>query len=127
MNQSNLKILVDGIKAIFGSRGGRTVFVELYADLETRFARNAHPDRLVAKASKRDVVVSNRRLVDVDRRYRLNSGGDFPFPSGERGGRRGRNVPPSGWGARCATDALSQARTSIGLVRLGPPAAPAPS
>lgn len=79
-DQPGDRTFIDRIKGIFESRGGRTVFVELRADLETRLARNAHPDRLAAKASKRDVAASNRRLVDVEGRYRLNSGGDFPFP-----------------------------------------------
>jgi hypothetical protein len=71
---------IEGLKGLFESRGGRTVFVELWADLETRLQRNGHPDRLSAKASKRDVESSSRRLVEFDRRYRLTSGGDFPFP-----------------------------------------------
>jgi hypothetical protein len=71
---------IEGLKAIFESRGGRTVFVELWSDLETRLARNGHPDRLAAKASKRDVASSGRRLVEIENRYRLSSGGHFPFP-----------------------------------------------
>ena len=71
---------IEGLKALFESRGGCTVFVELWADLETRLERNGHPDRLSAKASKRDVESSSRRLVEFDERYRLTSGGDFPFP-----------------------------------------------
>ena len=71
---------IEGLKATFESRGGRTVFVELWADLETRLERNGHPDRLAAKASKRDVAASGRRLVEFHNRHRLSSGGDFPYP-----------------------------------------------
>jgi len=71
---------IEGLKALFESHGGRTVFVELWADLETRLERNGHPDRLSAKASKRDVESSSLRLIEFDKRYRLTSGGDFPFP-----------------------------------------------
>jgi cytidylate kinase len=74
------RAFIGGLKALFESRGGRAVFVELWADLETRLERNAHPDRLAAKASKRDVEASSRRLVEFDERYRFSSGGDFPFP-----------------------------------------------
>ncbi len=71
---------IEELKGLFESRGGNTVFVELWSDLETRLERNGHPDRLAAKASKRDVESSSRRLVELDERYRLSSGGDFPFP-----------------------------------------------
>lgn len=71
---------IERLKSLFESRGGRAVFVELWADQETRLERNGHPDRLSAKASKRDVASSNRRLIEFDERYRLTSGGDFPFP-----------------------------------------------
>ena len=70
----------EGLKSLFESRGGRAVFVELWADQETRLERNRHPDRLSAKPSKRDVASSSRRLIEFDGRYRLTSGGDFPYP-----------------------------------------------
>ena len=71
---------IESTKTIFESRGGRAVFVELWSDLETRLARNASPDRLAAKPSKRDIGSSNRRLVEIESTYRLSSGGDFPYP-----------------------------------------------
>lgn len=74
------RAFIEGIKSLFESRGGRTVFVELWADQKTRLERNGHPDRLSAKASKQDVASSDRRLVEADERYRLTSGGDFPYP-----------------------------------------------
>jgi len=70
---------VQGLKATFEERGGRAVFAELRADLETRLDRNGSPDRLAAKASKRDLMKSRERLLDADARYRLASEGDFPF------------------------------------------------
>ena len=47
---------VEKQKSVFESRGGRTVFVELQADLETRIARNESQLRLSSKPSKRDVA-----------------------------------------------------------------------
>jgi hypothetical protein len=70
---------VSSLKAIFDMRGGRTVFVELWADLETRLARNATEFRLLHKPSKRDVELSKRRLLDHEQRYQLSSDGRFPF------------------------------------------------
>ncbi len=69
---------VDWLMDTFASRAGRTVFVELTADLQTRLARNGTPLRLLEKPSKRDVEASNARLLEADERYRMNSDGDFP-------------------------------------------------
>jgi hypothetical protein len=63
----------------FVSRGGRVVYAELTADLETRLRRNASPSRLREKPSKRDVESSNARLVEAGHRHRMNSDGNFPF------------------------------------------------
>ena len=69
---------VDWLMDTFASRAGRTVFVELTADLQTRLARNGTPLRLLEKPSKRDVDASNARLLKADQRHRMNSVGDFP-------------------------------------------------
>lgn len=71
---------VEKVRSIFLSRGGRSVFVELWADLDTRLARNATELRLQAKPSKRDVDASSRRLLQHDREYRFTSDGGFPLP-----------------------------------------------
>ena len=70
---------VEKQKAVFAAEGGRAVFVELQAPLETRIARNESALRLSAKPSKRDVLASRERLVAADSAYQLDSGGDFPF------------------------------------------------
>ena len=67
-------------KAVFESRGGRAVFVELWADLEMRLTRNRTELRLAAKPSKRDVEESEKRLLRADQEYQLVSEGSFPFP-----------------------------------------------
>jgi hypothetical protein len=71
---------VEETMAVFQTHGWRTVFVELWADLDTRLERNATAARLAEKPSKRDVAASNARLLDLDRRHRLTSDGAFPFP-----------------------------------------------
>lgn len=71
---------IDETRALFGRHGVRTVFVELFADLQTRLSRNETPERLLAKPSKRDVASSRERLLANDSRYVLNSRDDFPFP-----------------------------------------------
>jgi hypothetical protein len=76
---SDLKF-VEKQKATFESNGGRAVFVELTADLETRLSRNASEPRISAKPSKKDVEASRQRLLENDQAYQLDSRGVFPFP-----------------------------------------------
>ena len=70
---------VEAIRDLFESHGGRVVYPELWADLETRLERNEHPDRLEEKASKRNVESSRANLIRTERRHRTSSDGDFPF------------------------------------------------
>jgi hypothetical protein len=71
---------VEKQKGIFESHGGKVVFVELTADLETRLTRNASEPRMSAKPSKQDVEASRQRLLENDEAYQLDSRGTFPFP-----------------------------------------------
>lgn len=79
-DQPGDRAVVDRMRAVFAERGGRTVFVELFADQETRLQRNESALRLAEKRSKRNVTASRERLLAIDRDYRLNSDGDFPLP-----------------------------------------------
>ena len=55
-------------------------FVELVAPQEIRLERNSTENRLKNKASKRDVQASNNRLINDDKKYRLESlPGEIPF------------------------------------------------
>lgn len=65
--------------AAFLERGGRVLFVELEASLETRIARNRTENRKHHKVLKRDEEFSERLLHEGETR-RCNSNGDFPFP-----------------------------------------------
>jgi AAA domain len=68
---------VDEYAAPFRSRGGRVLFVELEATQEERLRRNESEFRLAEKPSKRDVVASRERLLEIDAKYQLNSNGRF--------------------------------------------------
>jgi hypothetical protein len=70
---------VEKQKSVFESAGGRVVFVELIADLETRLLRNASELRMSAKPSKQDVAASRQRLLANEEAYQLDSRGSFPF------------------------------------------------
>jgi hypothetical protein len=72
---------VNATRQTFQEHGWRCVFAELHADLDTRLARNATPDRIAAKPSKRDVAASAARLTALDQQYRLTSDGNFPWPA----------------------------------------------
>ena len=75
------KKLVDGYVEIVESRGGTVRYVELYASQVERLARNATPDRLDAKRSKRDVEASNGWLRDADEQRLLNTTSDHELKS----------------------------------------------
>ena len=61
------------LKDLYEQNGGHFYFVELFADVETRLARNETPHRMERKPSKRDVAWSRANLLDGAAKYRLNS------------------------------------------------------
>ena len=66
--------------APFIEAGRRIVMVELYADLETRLARNGTAYRLSEKKSKRDLAWSDDNVRGLER-YQMNTG--VPSPADE--------------------------------------------
>ena len=73
----------DYIKSVadkFEASGGTVYYVELVADREVRIERNKSENRLKNKASKRDIVVSEDRMLREETKYRLVSNeGEIPF------------------------------------------------
>ncbi len=64
----------------FESTGGRVYYVELVADRAVRIERNKSENRLNNKPSKRDVVLSEDRMLREETKYRLVSNeGEIPF------------------------------------------------
>ena len=64
----------------FEATGGNVYYVELVADQAVRLERNRTENRLRNKASKRNLAVSQERLLWEDSRYRLVSReGEIPF------------------------------------------------
>lgn len=64
---------IEHVKEIFEPYGTEFYYVELTASQEVRLARNETENRLKNKASKRNVELSNSRLIRDDARYRLVS------------------------------------------------------
>ena len=69
---------VKRLSGIFESSGGRVVYPELWADLETRLTRNESAQRLEAKSSKRNLAAPREYIIDVEARHQLSSDGQFP-------------------------------------------------
>ena len=73
----------DYIKSVtdrFEVTGGTIYYVELVADRAVRIERNKTENRLKNKASKRDIVLSEDRMLREETKYRLVSkDGEIPF------------------------------------------------
>ena len=73
---------LESVKQIFGLPDEDIYYVELLAPQEVRLARNCTENRLKNKASKRNLEISNQRLLNDDLRYRCESlPGEIPFPN----------------------------------------------
>lgn len=68
------------VTGIFEKHGAQVYYAELVAPQEVRLQRNETENRLKHKASKRDLEKSRQRLLNDDRKYRLESlEGEIPF------------------------------------------------
>jgi len=72
-NEPEEREYITSLQRQFEQSGGRFIFVELSADLDTRLARNETPHRMERKASKRDVAWSKADILRSDQQYKLNS------------------------------------------------------
>ena len=71
---------VNHIVGIFEEQGAQIYCVELVAPLEIRLQRNETENRLIHKASKRDLAASRARVIRDDANHRLESlPGEIPF------------------------------------------------
>jgi len=71
------KIYIDKLTQIFYNVNAEVFYVELFADFEVRKERNKSEFRLNKKPSKNDVISSEKRFIETETRYRLNSNNDF--------------------------------------------------
>lgn len=71
---------LEHVKQIFEPYGTEFYYVELIAPQEIRLKRNVSENRLKNKASKRDIEISNQRLIRDDLNHRCVSyEGEIPF------------------------------------------------
>ena len=71
---------LEHVKSIFAPYGTEFYYVELIAPQEVRLQRNKTENRLLHKPSKRDIEVSDQRLIWDDANHRCVSyPGEIPF------------------------------------------------
>ncbi len=71
---------VQHVTDIFEREGGEVYYIELVAPQEVRLKRNGTENRLLNKASKRDLEFSKNNLLQLDEKYRLESReGEIPY------------------------------------------------
>ena len=71
---------MDWLVKLFEAHGGECYFVELVAPQELRLERNKTENRLAHKASKRDLELSEQRLLSIEERHRFESyEGESPY------------------------------------------------
>lgn len=80
LDQPGDKKEIDSYCDIFRRNGAQIYFVELAASLDERLERNKSEFRLAKKSSKRDTGRSEKNLLDIEQRYRMNSKEDFFYP-----------------------------------------------
>ncbi len=64
---------ITSLEELFVKEGGDVFYVELCADQDVRLERNKSENRLLHKASKRDLDLSEKRFLHLEGKYRLNS------------------------------------------------------
>lgn len=71
---------ITGVAKKFEESGGTVYWVELVADQAVRLERNKTANRLANKASKRNIEISQDRMIREETKYRLVSReGEIPF------------------------------------------------
>jgi hypothetical protein len=71
---------VEQVTNIFRKNGADVYYVELVAPQEIRLQRNITENRLQHKASKREIEISNQRLINDDMKYRcVSNDGEILF------------------------------------------------
>ncbi len=73
---------IEHVKGIFSKHNADIYYAELLASQTVRLERNRTENRLFHKPSKREIEVSERRLLKDDENYRCESyEGEIPFPN----------------------------------------------
>lgn len=71
--------MMERVKALFESHGGKVFFVELLASLEARLAREGTPFRARMKPNQDDVEAARARQREFAARHQMNTNGPLPI------------------------------------------------
>lgn len=64
---------IEHVKSLFEPYGAEFYYVELVAPLDVRLERNVTENRILHKASKRNLADSNKRLLSANKSHRFES------------------------------------------------------
>ena len=78
-NQKKEKDYVDVISNLFRKNKWEVYYVELEASLEERLKRNKTKVRLTEKPSKRDTELSEKQLIAMETKHKMNTDGEFYY------------------------------------------------
>ena len=70
---------ISSVTKLFEGYDAEVYYVELVADKDVRLERNKTENRLLHKASKRDIEASNQRLLNEERYRTVSFDGEIPF------------------------------------------------
>ncbi len=77
--QDQDKPYVEKFCDIFREQGREIYFVEIFCDLEERLRRNKTLERISEKPSKQDLLLSEKRLLQIEEKHVMNTNNDFYY------------------------------------------------
>ncbi len=78
-DQIKEKDYVELISNLFVKNKWEVYYVELESSLKERLKRNKTEVRLIEKPSKRDIKLSEKRLIAMDTKHKMNTDGEFYY------------------------------------------------
>ena len=78
-NLKEEKDYVEFISSFFHKNKWEIYYVELESSLEERLKRNKTKTRLIEKPSKRDTELSQKRLIAMDAKHKMNTDEEFYY------------------------------------------------
>lgn len=79
LSQKKEKDYIELISNVFLKNKWEVYYLELEASLEERLKRNKTKVRLIEKPSKRDTKLSEKQLIAMDTKHKMNTDGEFYY------------------------------------------------
>ena len=77
--QDQDKPYVEKFCDIFREQGREIFYVELFCELKERLIRNRTTKRISEKPSKQDLLLSEKRLLQIEKNHIMNTNGNFYY------------------------------------------------